>query len=143
MLFRLVSMYIFVQICLPGRGKVILAVYVCPTFPRWVYSWFVPVCSPVNCIACHVGLDICIVTIRLIHTWCSSRPATASFLGSKKQEAPTVSCPSHGKQYGSQESIQRLGIHHELPCLRKIHLSLLIQEQYAGGSKASSSAISG
>ncbi len=49
------------RLSLPGWGKMILAVSVCPMFPRWGSSCRISVCSPVNCITCHDGLDFCIL----------------------------------------------------------------------------------
>ncbi len=59
---RLVSMF---WSCLPGWGKIILVVHICPSFPRHGSSQRVPLCSSsVNCIACHNGLDICYITMN-------------------------------------------------------------------------------
>ncbi len=68
------------RLCLPGWAKIIPAAHICPMFPRWESSFRVPVCFPMNCISCHHGMDICIITIPLINASCSSCHATASFL---------------------------------------------------------------
>ncbi len=58
-------------------------VHVCPPFPRRGGSWRFPVCSPVNCIACHDGLDICIITVSNAGQW-------KFLLLAAKEETPVI-----------------------------------------------------